>query len=214
MLITHFNLRHKIKVALHWRLIASFKLIRKRLEQYKILSPKPELKQEALFWEALREAGLEGTKRIDHTTGRCYYNDEEYKVLFPLRYLSKVRKLEKSKSLNYVFVGKEEKGREWVKDFASENSYINLTNKGWKMPKELFDSTYYQLLCNSKFALCPRGKFLWTYRFYEALMCGSIPIVDKNFEEPSMLGFKYYYYQKPLTHRFSVDITDIITEHS
>lgn len=208
MQIACFDLIDKVKIALQWRSLRLSKIVRKKLEQHKILSPKPELKQEALFWEALREAGLEGSKGVDHISGRCYHNEKEYNVIFPLRYLAEVKRLEKSKTLDYVFVGKNEEGRAWINEFAGEKSYISLTDKGWKMPKEHFDSAYYQLLCNSRFALCPRGKFFWTYRFYEALMCKSIPIVDKNFEEPSMYGFKYYYYQEPTRHYFSLDIIE------
>ncbi|MDF9795218.1 hypothetical protein OKW21_000481 [Catalinimonas alkaloidigena] len=208
MFTAYYRLKERIVIALKWRIIHLTRLARKKLEKYKFLPPKPELKQEALFWEALQETGMDGEKRIDHINARCYLNDKEFYVIFPLRYLASVKKLDKTKTLHYVFVGKEEEGREWVNEFSGDKSFISLTDKGWKMPKNLFDSTYYQLLCNSKFTLCPRGKFLWTYRFYEAIMCKSIPIVDKHYEEPSMWGFKYYYYQESSTHLFSQDIVE------
>ena len=63
--------------------------------------------------------------------------------------------------------------------------------------KALFDENYYKKMCNSKFCLCPAGDCMYSMRFYEALMCKCIPIVDKveetyrTFEE-SKIGYKYY----------------------
>ena len=48
----------------------------------------------------------------------------------------------------------------------------------------------------SKFTLCPRGDAPWSFRFYEILMCETIPIVNsihdtyRTFEE-SLLDYKY-----------------------
>lgn len=37
---------------------------------------------------------------------------------------------------------------------------------------------YFQSMCQSKFVLCPAGDAPWSFRFYETLMCKSIPIVQ------------------------------------
>jgi len=39
---------------------------------------------------------------------------------------------------------------------------------------------YFQSMCQSKFVLCPAGDSPWSFRFYEVLMCGSIPIVESR----------------------------------
>jgi len=55
---------------------------------------------------------------------------------------------------------------------------------------------YFETMCQSKFILCPRGDAPWSFRFYETLMCKSIPIVE-NFEhtyrtkEESFIDYKY-----------------------
>jgi hypothetical protein len=36
---------------------------------------------------------------------------------------------------------------------------------------------YFETMCQSKFVLCPAGDTSWSFRFYEVLMCKSIPIV-------------------------------------
>ena len=60
-----------------------------------------------------------------------------------------------------------------------------------------FDKEYFNNLSKSKFCLCPAGEFMWSMRFYEALMCKCIPIVDKidetfRNEAESKLDYKYY----------------------
>ena len=37
---------------------------------------------------------------------------------------------------------------------------------------------YFQTMCNSKYILCPAGDSPWSFRFYETLMCNSLPIVN------------------------------------
>ena len=46
----------------------------------------------------------------------------------------------------------------------------------WKDPGQLKEEEYISLLLNTKFTPCPRGQNVETYRFYEALECGCIPL--------------------------------------
>jgi hypothetical protein len=46
----------------------------------------------------------------------------------------------------------------------------------WNDSKQLKEDEYVSLLLNSKFAPCPGGQNIETYRFYEALDCGCIPL--------------------------------------
>ncbi|HEV2121731.1 MAG TPA: glycosyltransferase [Chloroflexota bacterium] len=39
--------------------------------------------------------------------------------------------------------------------------------------------TYSELLMNSRIALCPRGGSLETYRYFEALRCGAVPVSER-----------------------------------
>ena len=64
--------------------------------------------------------------------------------------------------------------------------------------KNHFDTEYYKTMCKSKFCLCPAGDLMWSMRFYEALLCGCIPIVNcieetyRN-ELESKIPYKFYY---------------------
>jgi hypothetical protein len=55
---------------------------------------------------------------------------------------------------------------------------------------------YFQTMCQSKFILCPGGDAPWTFRFYEVLMCKSIPIVESwhhtyRTKEESVIKYEY-----------------------
>jgi hypothetical protein len=57
-------------------------------------------------------------------------------------------------------------------------------------PGKAWDDDYYTVLGRSGLTACPDGDFVWTYRFLEAALCGSIPVVESfcNHYE----GFRYY----------------------
>ena len=115
--------------------------------------------------------------------------------------------------------------REWIIDFVeknfTDNSYLQFTDKMTKtnyrklgdfdftlektgfVPREVpvternfFDENYYKAMCKSKYTLCPGGDGNWSMRFYEALMCRSIPILfDHNAyrtKEEKKLPYNYY----------------------
>lgn len=67
---------------------------------------------------------------------------------------------------------------------------LHPSDRGRKFPIKSWDERYYELLVNSKFVLCPDGDYTWTYRFFEALLCGAIPIVESTCNAYS--GYIYY----------------------
>lgn len=52
------------------------------------------------------------------------------------------------------------------------------SERGRYFPYKVWDRTYFLSLCESQFVLCPDGDFPWTYRFFEAVLCGAIPVVQ------------------------------------
>tara|TARA_R100000306_G_scaffold43425_2_gene41853 strand:- start:2291 stop:3118 length:828 start_codon:yes stop_codon:yes gene_type:complete len=80
-------------------------------------------------------------------------------------------------------------------DYTSKKNYGDLllwsSSKGRKFPIKAWDSDYFNILLNSKFVLCPSGDFIWTYRFFEAILCGSIPIIEEYCDAYS--GFRFFY---------------------
>ena len=65
------------------------------------------------------------------------------------------------------------------------------SNRGRVFPGKAWDSAYMQELVDSQFALCPSGDYVWTYRFFEAAMCGAIPVVEESC--PAYQGFIFYH---------------------
>ena len=58
---------------------------------------------------------------------------------------------------------------------------------------------YFEKMCKSKFVLCPAGDAPWSFRFYEVLMCKSIPMVESwhhtyRTKEEATINYKYVLY--------------------
>ncbi|MEM9926603.1 MAG: exostosin family protein [Cyanobacteria bacterium P01_D01_bin.50] len=64
------------------------------------------------------------------------------------------------------------------------------SNRGRVFPAKAWDDEYFRLLANSQFVLCPSGDYVWTYRFFESIMCGAIPIIEQYC--PAYEGFRYF----------------------
>jgi hypothetical protein len=54
------------------------------------------------------------------------------------------------------------------------------SERGRRFPTKAWDDEYYDVLSSSQFVLCPSGDFVWSYRFFEATLCGAIPIVEQG----------------------------------
>jgi hypothetical protein len=155
-----------------------------------------KMMQYQLLELALREEGLiDCNININHENGFSIVNDVEIYLKYPKSYLNKISKLDQSKTINYAFKGglKFSKSNidrsEILKDFmADPNNQIIETYYGIKRKQKTdFDESYYQLLCNSKFSLCPNWsgpqwdhEYAWTYRFIESCFTKSIPIIFRS----------------------------------
>ena len=115
--------------------------------------------------------------------------------------------------------------RAWLLDFArhrfTERSYLQLSESppehqrlgsfdhtgevdGVWVPKDVpwperghFNPAYFQVLRQSQFTLCPAGDAPWSCRFWESIMCRSIPIVEdpehaERNELDRAIGYRYY----------------------
>ena len=59
---------------------------------------------------------------------------------------------------------------------------------------------YFENICKSKYCLCPAGDTTWSFRFYETLMCKSIPVVESwhhtyRTREEANINYKYVLYK-------------------
>jgi hypothetical protein len=69
--------------------------------------------------------------------------------------------------------------------------------RGREYPVKAWDEDYYQAMTRAQFVLCPSGDFVWTYRFFEAVMCGAIPVVEAAC--PAYEGFQFFTMQQPIS---------------
>lgn len=88
-------------------------------------------------------------------------------------------------------------------------SYDHTFTKKGLVPKEgkatgevIFDNEYFTYMCRSEFTLCPAWDCPWSMRFFEAILCKSIPILKRpehagRNELERNIGYKYYLYNSP-----------------
>ena len=88
--------------------------------------------------------------------------------------------------------------------YVFQNKYKRLTND--------YDENYFQIMRQSKFALCPGGGGLWSFRFFEAMLCGAFPIIRVHAERGAakdaryLLTSKYYEQRDKLADPSPLDI--------
>ena len=75
---------------------------------------------------------------------------------------------------------------------------------------------YFEKMCQSKYCLCPAGDAPWSFRFYEVLMCKSIPVVESwhhtyRTREEANINYKYILYQNIEN---DVNLDDYINENT
>jgi len=82
--------------------------------------------------------------------------------------------------------------RDFVID--TDKIHINFTKRGRQKTFKYLDENYYKEMANYKYIFCPPGDFIWTYRFFEAIQLGCIPISKHAAKDYS----KFYYYKNPI----------------
>jgi len=85
----------------------------------------------------------------------------------------------------------------WKQRNTEVESMISNSERGRTSIIRSWDETYFNMLCDYNFSLCPDGTDTtgegifgrWTYRFFESCFCGAIPIVETALSLYS--GFHY-----------------------
>lgn len=66
------------------------------------------------------------------------------------------------------------------------------SRRGRNFPIKSWDEDYFNFLSNSEFVLCPSGDYIWSYRFFESVLCGAIPIIEEYCEAYEGFRFKFF----------------------
>ena len=70
--------------------------------------------------------------------------------------------------------------REHIYNLIKNKGFITFENMGTFMNYSISRDTFFERLGNSKFTICPRGNAPDTFRLYDSLYSGSIPIVVRE----------------------------------
>jgi len=70
------------------------------------------------------------------------------------------------------------------------------SDRGRRFPVKIWDTSYFKFLANSQFVICLDGDFVWTYRFFESIMCGAVPVVQND--SSIYQGFRYKHMDSPI----------------
>jgi hypothetical protein len=54
------------------------------------------------------------------------------------------------------------------------------SESGSHFPMKAWHDEYYEQMARAQFVLCPDGDFVWTYRFFEAILCGAVPVIENR----------------------------------
>lgn len=112
--------------------------------------------------------------RLNYFINKIYPGSKD-KIKVSNKYLKKIKNIFfKSTSVKYYKIG---------------DILLWESNVGRTFPDKSWDREYYDILSQTKFVICPNGDFIWTYRFFESILCGAIPIVEESCEIYS--GYKY-----------------------
>lgn len=131
----------------------------------------------------------------DHKNGYNYINKQQIPLTFPKYLINYINTINKEKTRDYNFIGTITAQRNWINKYKNKNSLIENSNYGRDSSKKYtIDKKYYDVLCSSKFTLTPTGDCPWSYRFFEAIMCLSIPILENNSNDLYHKDYFYYYH--------------------
>jgi len=144
--------------------------------------------QEIRARQVLEEENLNLPIKIIHKEfPRTIIGNKEFTLIFPKFLLN----YKATKDIEMLFVGfKNNKRIDFLKKF--NNATIIFTNKGRDIKTKVKDEEYFNLMSKAKFVLCPNGDFIWTYRFFEAILFQAIPIIEDYSE--LYKDYKFYKY--------------------
>lgn len=148
------------------------------------------LLQEYYAKQACDEINLKDPKIIiNHLKGETIINGRCYGIILPRSLIEYCKSLWNKRTGRFYFKGVITKKREWIRQY--ENVYAS--NRGRdKTLKYSLDKEYYASLGKSEFALSPTGDCNWSYRMFEGIACGAIPVLGDNDVDVFAQDYKYF----------------------
>jgi len=116
---------------------------------------------------------------IDHARPNCKIGEIERPLIYSHAAFRWCRRVWNKRTIESLFIGHMTEHRARVlRGWSFMNPVIVASERGRTFPIKAWDEDYYRGMGRAKFVLCPDGDYVWTYRFFEAVMCGCIPVVE------------------------------------
>jgi hypothetical protein len=135
-----------------------------------------------------------GNLEIDHSKPYTKFLKFNSSLVFSESFIDYCYNLNKIKEDKIYFrgliTGSRDEAFKSLKPKITKELIIESNKNGRIFPVKSFDEDYFISLSRYKFSFCPDGDFTWSYRFFESIMCGSIPIIENNC--PLFDDFYYY----------------------
>jgi|ETNmetMinimDraft_24_1059892.scaffolds.fasta_scaffold00683_9 hypothetical protein len=148
------------------------------------------LLQEYYARQACEEIDLINPKiEINHLNGETIINGKVYGIVFPRALINYCKSLWGERVNEFYFKGNISKNRKWIKQYS--NIYESDRGRD-KNLKYSIDYEYYTSLSRTKFSLSPVGGCPWSYRMFESIACGAIPILGDNDMDLFAKDYKFF----------------------
>lgn len=143
------------------------------------------LLQEIRAKQALDELNRDAKITINHQIPWTMIGDKKYTLIFP-KFMFEYNS---EKNINFLFIGKITESRKTFLNKFNDAVIIN-SLRGRNLETKVRDESYFNQMARTKFTLCPNGDYVWTYRFFEAIIFKSVPIIEEYCDIYD--GYSYY----------------------
>lgn len=127
---------------------------------------------------------------ISHSEPFTRIGAETRTLIYPASIPRKSREFWSSNRSGTSFTGFIPEFRAEAFKIWQDRASITATSGGRKGLKRYWDVDYLTEMGKAEFALCPDGGYPWSYRFFEAIMCGATPIIQTD--QPYYQGYHYH----------------------
>ena len=151
------------------------------------------LLQETRTKQALKEIGNENAKiKIVHAERpKTIVNGKEYTLIFPKFIANAGNSFQRFDRIFFKGFMTVKRAEFLARLFFYKKPLLVINSEnGRDEVKKKNDWEYFEQMGESQFVACPDGDFTWTYRFFEAIFCQAIPIIEN--ESPLYKGYKFY----------------------
>lgn len=143
----------------------------------------PKFDHLARYFDLNYREGTPPDIAVDHQTPTTRVGSVERPLIFPHGVAERCRDKWTARDLDVTFCGFVTAQRRAVlAPWLDRGAQVRSSTAGRRWPAKGWDDAYHDVLARSGHVLCPDGDFVWTYRFFESVLCGAIPIIQSHYQ--------------------------------